>query len=79
MIPAGAIPDVTFEARRAARDPSPLRTDVAGFCGPLRRGPIGKLVRVIGQADLRRTFGQSDTLGTTGHALSGYFDNGGEI
>ena len=59
--------------------PSPLRTDVAGFLGATRRGPVGQPMRVEGLTGYREVFGDLDAGGLTSYAVQGYFDNGGEL
>jgi hypothetical protein len=59
--------------------PPPLRTDIAGFLGGTRRGPLGIPVRVQGLTGYRDMFGDLDPGATTSYAIRGYFDNGGEL
>lgn len=77
--PAARAPGLGFEAVRPAADPSPLRSDVAAFVGPTRRGPIGVPTRVVGWRDYVRIFGGLDRDLDTPYAIRGYFDNGGDV
>ncbi|MCP3143397.1 phage tail sheath subtilisin-like domain-containing protein [Pyxidicoccus xibeiensis] len=76
-------PAVTFAVRPAAPALSPLRTDVAGIIARTERGPLesgggAAAVRVEGLRGFERTFG-APTADATGHAVRGYFENGGEL
>lgn len=57
----------------------PLRTDIAGFIGRTRRGPIGEVVRVVGWREYLAVFGDLERDAFTSYSLRGYFANGGEI
>ena len=59
--------------------PPPLRTDVAGFIGATRRGPIGTPVRVDSLNGYHDMFGDLDPDAATSYAVRGYFENGGEL
>jgi phage tail sheath protein FI len=59
--------------------PPPLRTDVAGFIGATRRGPIGTPVRVESLNGYHDVFGDLDPDAATSYAVRGYFENGGEL
>ena len=59
--------------------PPPLRTDVAGFIGATRRGPIGMPVRVDSLNGYHDVFGDLDPDAATSYAIRGYFENGGEL
>jgi uncharacterized protein len=72
-------PGVRVESVRPAPEPSPLRSDIAGFVGPTRRGPIGAPARVEGWRGYQRLFGGLDVLHDTTYAVRGYFENGGEV
>jgi phage tail sheath protein FI len=76
---AAIAPGLAFEAARPPPEPSPLRTDVAAFVGPTRRGPIGVPTRVEGWRDYLREFGGLDRDLDTPYAIRGYFENGGEV
>ncbi len=76
---AARAPGLAFEAIRPQADPSPLRSDVAAFVGPTRRGPIGVPVRVEGWREYVRAFGQLDRELDTPYSIRGYFENGGDV
>src|SRR6266704_3661662 len=59
--------------------PAPLRSDIAGFIGRTRRGAVGEALRVDGLPDLQRRFGGLDPGSSTGYAVRGYFENGGQV
>jgi hypothetical protein len=59
-------------------DPSPLRTDVAGFAGRAVQGPIGNPLLVQSIEEYETCFGLASS-GRLGGAVRGYFDNGGEL
>jgi len=70
--------DVVVAPRR--EEPTPLRTDIAGFAGRAARGPVGVAVPVRDFAEFTRVFGPPRAAG--GHlsyALDGYFKNGGDL
>lgn len=72
-------PGLYFTRAAPGGEPSPLRSDVAGFVGRARRGPIGVPVRVHGWTDCQRCFGGLDADADLPYALRGYFENGGEV
>lgn len=72
-------PGLGFEVVRPAPEPSPLRSDVAVFCGPTRRGPIGVPVRCTGWREYLRVFGQLDHDLDMPYAVRGYYANGGYV
>ncbi|WP_428268704.1 phage tail sheath subtilisin-like domain-containing protein [Haliangium sp.] len=74
-----AIPGVSFQAAAPAPAPSPLRSDVAGFVGRTRRGPVGVAIRVVGWRGYEAVFGGLDPRAHTPYAIRGYFENGGQI
>jgi uncharacterized protein len=74
-----ALPGLTAEVVPRPAGPAPLRSDVAGFVGPTRRGPVGVAVRVAGLTEFRRRFGGLDAAASTTYAARGYFENGGEV
>ena len=76
---AATIPGLYFTVGARPVQPSPLRSDVAGFIGPTRRGVPGKLVRVEGWRAYMREFGGLDPKSDTPYAIRGYFENGGEV
>jgi phage tail sheath protein FI len=61
-----------------AQEPSPLRTDVAGFAGRALNGPISEPVLVQSVEDYELVFGPAIST-QLGMAVRGYFDNGGEL
>jgi uncharacterized protein len=74
------LPGLTVEvAAPPAVLPPPLRTDVAGFLGATRRGPIGTPVRVEGLNGYRDLFGDLDAAAATSYAVRGYYENGGDL
>jgi hypothetical protein len=77
--PAARAPGLGFEVVRPPVDPSPLRSDVAAFVGPTRRGPIGVPVRVEGWREYVQVFGNLDLDLDTPYAIRGYFENGGQV
>jgi len=80
MNPAVArLPGVAFTREARAAAPAPLRSDVAGFAGRTRRGPVGERVRVAGWQDYLRRFGGLDADSLLPYCIRGYFENGGEI
>jgi len=79
IAPAAKAPGLAFEVARPPADPSPLRSDVAAFVGPTRRGPIGVPTRVEGWREYVRAFGGLDRDLDTPYALRGYFENGGQV
>src|SRR5437763_1117903 len=72
-------PGLYFQAIRAPADPSPLRSDIAGFIGRTRRGPPGVAVRVTGSRECQSIFGGILADADTPLALRGYFGNGGDV
>jgi hypothetical protein len=76
---AAIAPGLRFEVQEPAPEPSPLRSDVAAFIGPTRRGPIGVPMRVEGLREYERLFGKLDRKLDTSYAIRGYFENGGEV
>jgi phage tail sheath protein FI len=74
------LPGLTVEvAAPPAALPPPLRTDVAGFMGATRRGPVGIPVRVESLNGYHDVFGDLDPDAATSYAVRGYFENGGEL
>lgn len=72
-------PGLYFEVRQPPAEPSPLRSDVAGFVGRTRRGPVGTVVRLEGWRACMEVFGGLDERYYTPYSLRGYFENGGEV
>jgi hypothetical protein len=77
--PAARAPGLGFEVVRPPADPSPLRSDIAAFVGPTRRGPIGVPTRVEGWREYVQVFGALDHDLDTTYAIRGYFENGGQV
>ena len=73
------LPGLTVDVAPPPVLPPPLRTDVAGFIGATRRGPIGTPVRVESLNDYRDVFGDLDPAAATSYAVRGYYENGGEL
>ncbi len=77
------IPGVRFERAPARAAAEPLRTDVAGFVGRARRGPLAlggrraRVERVVGWRAYAAAFGGLDPDADTPYGVRGYFDNGG--
>lgn len=85
MIPSAVTPGLRVTVERRGADRSALRSDVAGFVGPTRRGPVwaddGRRIvatRVEGWREYLQTFG-GETGKAMPSAVRGYFQNGGEI
>jgi Bacteriophage tail sheath protein len=76
---SAAIPGLYYSTVRKAPEPSPLRTDVAGFLGRTQRGPVGKAIRVEGWREYVSVFGDLTPDALTPYALRGYFDNEGRV
>jgi len=79
MPSTAAIPGLRYTAVPRPVEPSPLRSDVAGFLGRTRRGPVGVPVRVEGYRAYLREFGGLDREAVTSYAIRSYFENGGEV
>ncbi len=79
MTPAQTIPGLYFIAERRLQSVSPLRTDIAAFIGPTRRGTESKVVRVEGWRGYVREFGGLPDRATLPYSIRGYFENGGEV
>jgi len=74
-----AIPGLYYTAVPPAAEPSPLRTDVAGFFGKTMRGPVGAPARVAGWREYDNVFGGLSEDALTSYAVKGYFDNEAEV
>ncbi|CAB3778754.1 hypothetical protein LMG28614_00716 [Paraburkholderia ultramafica] len=72
-------PGLYYEAITPVAEPSPLRSDVAGFVGRTWRGPVGVAMRVTGWRECELIFGGLQPDANTPIALQGYFDNGGDV
>ncbi len=75
MSSTAIIPGLYYSFVRPPTEPSPLRTDVAGFFGITRRGPAGPAVRVEGWREFVNVFGGLSEQAETPYAIRGYFDN----
>ncbi len=76
---AHAAPGLRFEIARSPEPEGALRSDIAGFIGPTKRGPVDAAVRVQEWGDFERLYGGLDRGSTTSYAVRSYFENGGEI
>lgn len=72
-------PGLYYEVLRPQAEPQPLRSDIAGFVGRTRRGPIGVPIRVEGWREFLHFFGGLDDSADTPYAVRGYFENGGQL
>jgi hypothetical protein len=72
-------PGLTFQVVNPPAEPSPLRSDVAGFVGRTKRGPVGEATRVTGWREYALTFGGLLPDANAPLSLQGYFDNGGDV
>jgi phage tail sheath protein FI len=73
------LPGLYFTRAERVAQAAPLRSDVAGFAGRTRRGPVGRRVRVEGWNDYLRWFGGLDAAAYAPYGLRGYFENGGQV
>jgi phage tail sheath protein FI len=72
-------PGLRFAIVTPPAAPAPLRSDIAGFAGSTRRGPVGVLTRVTGWREYLRVFGNVTPAAITSYAVRGYFLNGGDV
>ncbi len=79
MIGTPAIPGLYYRNVPKRAEPSPLRSDVAGFVGRTRRGDPGKALRVEGWRDYQTLFGGLDPSAPMSYSIRGYFENGGQV
>lgn len=79
MISTQTLPGVRFESVGKRPAASPLRSDVAGFIGRARRGPLGQVVRVEGMREYEANFGGLSRNEPFAYALRAYFENGGQV
>jgi uncharacterized protein len=79
MRAVGTVPGLYFTVSRPLAEPSPLRSDVAGFIGRTRRGPTGGPVRVEGWRGYQREFGGLAFDAVMTYCVRGYFENEGEV
>ncbi len=70
-------PGVYYERADAGADVSPLRTDIAGFVGIARRGPLHRAVAVETWRQFFACFGDFTGAGYLAYAVRGFFENGG--
>jgi phage tail sheath protein FI len=77
-MPEYVTPGVYYE-RADASDAfiAPLRTDIAGFVGIARRGPVGLAIPVDGWRQFAAWFGDFTGSGYLAYAARGFFENGG--
>lgn len=77
-MPTYATPGVYYERVDAGAPPlSPLRTDVAGFVGIARRGPLHRAVPVESWRQFEAWFGGVTGAGYLAYAARGFFECGG--
>lgn len=76
---AAQLPGLAFQREPRAPVPAPLRSDVAGFVGRTRRGPVGERVRVEGWKEYLRIFGGLAADAFMPYCIRGYFENGGQV
>jgi hypothetical protein len=76
---AAQLPGLAFRREPRAPEPTPLRSDVAGFAGRARRGPVGERVRVEGWKEYQRIFGGLAVDALMPYSIRGYFENGGQV
>jgi len=83
------VPGIELKFQGRASEPSPVHSDVAGFIGRTRRGPIGdtdangsvikrRAYRVEGWRRFVRDFGGLDRDCPLTYSVRGYFENGGK-
>src|SRR5437763_15879609 len=72
-------PGLYYEAVAPPAEPSPLRSDIAGFVGRTRRGPVGRAVTITGWGEYLILCGGLTAKADTPYAMKGYFDNGGDV
>src|SRR5260370_31587828 len=75
MSATATIPGLYYNFVRPVAEQSPLRSDVAGFLGRTKRGPVGKATRVEGWREYTNVFGGLVSDALTPYAVRGYFDN----
>ena len=79
MRAVATVPGLYFTVSPPRTEPSPLRSDVAGFIGRTKRGPVGVPIRVEGWRGYQREFGGLAADSVLTYAVRGYFDNEGEV
>lgn len=70
-------PGVSVEFAQARQAVSPRRTDIAGFVGIARRGPLHTPVRVESWGEFVAAFGRHTPAGYLAYAVEAFFANGG--
>jgi phage tail sheath protein FI len=79
-VPTHETPAVYYERLDAtAPGIGPVRTDVAGFVGIARRGPVHTAVPVKSWRQFRAYFGEFAGAGYLPYAVRGFFENGGRF
>ena len=79
MRAVATVPGLYFTVSPPPAEPSPLRSDVAGFIGRTKRGPSVCPIRVEGWRGYQREFGGLAADAVLTYAVRGYFDNEGEV
>lgn len=79
MSVATPIPGLYYSFVRPPAEPSPLRTDVAGFLARTERGPVGRAVRIEGWREYQAVYGGLIKDALSPYGIRGYFDNGGQV
>ena len=79
MIQTATRPGLEYRQAPRATEVSPLRSDVAGFIGRMRRGPVGVPVRVEGFEEFCQRFGGLSKDHISTYAIRGYFENEGQV
>jgi phage tail sheath protein FI len=79
MSSSAAIPGLYYTFVRPPAEPSPVRTDIAGFFGLTARGPLCTPVRVAGWREYMDVFGGLNAGAITSYAVNGYFNNDAEV
>ena len=77
-MPAYVTPGVYYErADTSGNTLSPLRTDIAGFVGMARRGPLHLALPVDSWRQFEATFGEFTGAAYLAYAVRAFFENGG--
>jgi Bacteriophage tail sheath protein len=79
MTTSPTIPGLYYNFVQPPAEPSPVRTDVAGFFGRTERGPVGTPVRVRGWREYMNVFGGLLQGAMTTYSVQGYFENQAEV
>ena len=77
-MPTLLTPGVYFERPIRRRVDARPRTDVAGFVGVARRGPLHRPVRVTSWRQFQEIFGTFAPYANLAYAVRGFFENGGQ-